>query len=92
MGEMNDKMQDLSKALLGLHVKDVFKKKEDGLKLRDLSDDEKEKIKNLFKDLEKQVNDFVNKTQNKGKDLEEELEAKAKKTRTTLRDRLRNKK
>lgn len=91
LGEMNDKMQDLSKALLGLHVKDVFNKNDDGLKLRNLSDDEKEKIRNLFKDLEQQVSDFVNKTKNKGPDVVEEA-AKAKKTRTTLRDKFRNKK
>ncbi|MDQ0155250.1 hypothetical protein [Robertmurraya andreesenii] len=92
MGEMNEKLQNLSKGLLGLHVKDVFSKKKDGLKLRNLSDDDKEKIRNLFKDLEQQVNDFVSKTKEKGTATEAEAEGKAKKTRTTLRDRVRKNK
>lgn len=87
---MNDKMQDLSKALLGLHVKDVFNKNEDGLRLRELTDEDKQRMRDLFTSLEQQVNDFVNKTKSNENEVEQ-LQAKAK-TRTTLRDKLRNKK
>lgn len=91
LGEMNDKMQELSKALLGLHVKDVFKKNEDGLRVRELSEDEKEKIRDLYRSLEQQVNDFVNKTKKKVSDEEAEIQETAKKTRTTLRDKFKKK-
>lgn len=92
MGEMNEKLQNLSKGLLGLHVKDVFNKNEDGLKLRNLSEADKEKIRNLFQDLEQQVNDFVSKTKDKGNAAKAEKEEETKKTRTTLRERVRKNK
>ncbi|MFE8702289.1 hypothetical protein ACFYKX_16965 [Cytobacillus sp. FJAT-54145] len=87
MGELNDKLRELSKNLVGLHVKDVVKKNK-GLKLRDLSSEEKEKIKKLFHDLEEQVNEFVKKTKKEAAESLEEAEEKAKKVRTTLRDKL----
>lgn len=89
---MNEKLQNLSKGLLGLHVKDVFNKNEDGLKLRNLSEADKEKIRNLFQDLEQQVNDFVSKTKDKGNAAKAEKEEETKKTRTTLRERVRKNK
>ncbi|MEQ2527245.1 hypothetical protein EKG37_00845 [Robertmurraya yapensis] len=90
MGEMNDKMQEVSKALLGMRVKDVFKK--DGLKLRELSTEDKDQIRNLYKNLEQQVNEFVNRSQAKKESVSPETVEKAKRTRRTLRDKVRKKK
>lgn len=87
---MNDKLQDLSKTLLGFHVKDVFKK--DDLKLKELSAEDKEKLRKLYRDLEQQVNEFVNKTKTQSETVPDAVVEKAKKTRTTLRDKVRKKK
>lgn len=90
LGETNDKMQEVSKALLGLRVKDVFKK--DGLKLRELSTEDKDQIRNLYKNLEQQVNEFVNKSKTKTETAPAETVEKPKRSRKTLRDKVRKKK
>lgn len=92
LGEMNQNLQELSKSLLGLHVKDVFKKNKEDLKLRELSGDEKEHIKKLYQELEQQVNEFVNKTKETNENTVQAKDEKPKKTRTTLRDKVRKKK
>lgn len=88
---MNQNLQELSKSLLGLHVKDVFKKNKEDLKVRELSEDEKEHIKKLYQELEQQVNEFVNKTKETDENTVQAKDAKPKKTRTTLRDKVRKK-
>ncbi|TKC15375.1 hypothetical protein [Robertmurraya kyonggiensis] len=89
MGDMNDKLQEVSKTLLGLRVKDVFKK--DDLKLRELSTDDKDQIRKLYKDLEQQVNEFVNKSKTTTETAPAETVEKPKRTRKTLRDKVRKK-
>jgi spore coat protein W len=86
--DLNGKLNQLSKDLVGLHVMNVFNKNGDK-KVRTLSDEEKDRIKNLVKNLQEQVDEFVNKTKEAANKVEE---AAPKKTRTTLRDSLKNRK
>lgn len=91
MADLNEKIQEISKTLVSLHVKEVFQKNNSnkGLKFRQLSDEEKEKLRKLYKDLEAQVNAFVDKAKNQAVEVEEEVK---KTTRTTIRDLMKRKK
>lgn len=85
MGELSGKLQELSKSLVEMHVKNVLNKNRDGLKLRNLSDEEKENIRKNFYDLEAQVNEFVNNMKQQQKSGEM-VEKTMKNGRTTIRD------
>ncbi|UII55480.1 hypothetical protein LS684_17880 [Cytobacillus spongiae] len=89
--DLNDKLNKLSKDLVSLHVKDVLKKrKERGIEVKSLSNDEKQRIKDLVKDLEQSVNSFVQKAK-EGKEVTAEDAVKPK-TKRTLRELVRQKK
>lgn len=63
---MKDK---LSKELMNLHVKEVFKKNKN-LKLRALSEREKEEIKEVIQQLQERVDEFVKETEKKANNEE----------------------
>lgn len=94
MGDLNNKLTELSRSLVGLHVKDVLNKNtkdNNNSKLRSLSDEEKEQLRKIFNDLQEQVNSFVKQTKQETEDTEA-TENQAGRTRTTLRDLMQKKK
>lgn len=90
MGQLNDKMEELSRNLIALHVKKVMNKYMKGNKnttqQNQLSDEEKEKLRNLYCELEEQVNSFVQQVFNQAEDDEAREEEGAQAKRTTLRE------
>jgi hypothetical protein len=86
LGEMNKKIEEVSRSLLAMHVREVLNKNKDGRKFRNLSDQEKENLRSLFYDLEARVNDFVQGSMGKTEDQTEEIPEN---TRTTVRDLVR---
>ena len=93
LGDLNNKLTELSRSLVGLHVKDVLNKntKDNNSKLRSLSDEEKEQLKKIFNDLQEQVNSFVEQTKQVTENTEE-AENNTGRTRTTLRDLMQKRK
>lgn len=94
LGDLNNKLTELSRSLVGLHVKDVLNKNtkdNNNSKLRSLSDEEKEQLRKIFNDLQDQVNSFVKQTKQETEDTEA-ADNNAGRTRTTLRDLMQKKK
>lgn len=89
MGQLNDKMEEVSRNLVALHVKQVMNKHMQGNNKGtqfQLSDEEKENLKNLYCKLEEQVNAFVQQVFSQAEEDEEEEEERDQAKRTTLRD------
>ena len=88
LGELRDKMSDISKTVMELYVRQVMNKysKDNNrrIQMRELSDKEKERLRNLYFELEEQVNAFVNQVLNSG---EEEAEDRASRTKDMVRKR-----
>lgn len=88
LGELRDKMSDISKTVMELYVRQVMNKysKDNNrrIQMRELSDKEKERLRNLYFELEEQVNAFVNQVLNSG---EEEAEDRASRTKDMVQKR-----
>lgn len=95
MGQLNDKMEEVSRNLVSLHVKKVMNKHmqgdKKGTQQNQLSDEDKENLRNLYCELEEQVNSFVQQVFNQAEEDEAEEEEGTQAKRTTLREMVQKK-
>lgn len=91
LGDLNEKMQEISRSLVELQVNNVLNKNKDKMKMKQLSDEEKENLRNLFQELEAQVNEFINNARQQGTNSGSETMS-MENVNTSILDRLRKKK